>query len=394
MKRITIINQHCNNRGDDAQLLSTCYNLIQYYGKDIEIHVIYNGYAQVYTKHLPIKIIHYFKKTTKHSLMVKLLLGVMFLFPFFINSKFVKKNIFYDHDPYSSDLIINAAGGSSIGIYKDWNYLFRLFFISTMYSTIKLVSFGNSIQSSNNYIFDYFAKKILNKFNFLLVRESFAGRYLDKLHVKYLQNPDIVLSSKLKNIPFRKYDNLFINKKVAICCFNDLEMWHKNFKNINLRSSYNSLIDILIKNNFHILFLPQIYGSHSQSVESTGYYSDLMHDKKNITLVDNSIDVQRQLYLVSKCQIVVSSRYHTIVYALKNGIPFISLPYENKMKGLLIDTKLSQLEVDLLDNRLARKFANKLAYILKNYEFISNDLKKIRVKQAKILQSIIEKILL
>jgi polysaccharide pyruvyl transferase WcaK-like protein len=317
----------------------------------------------------------------------------MFFFPFFINRKFLIKKILFGYDPYDSNLLINAAGGSNIGVYKDWIYLLRIFFIIKMYSNIKLVSFGNSIQSSSNCIFDYNAKKILNKFNFLLVRESLSKKYLDKLQVKCIQNPDIVFSPYLKSIRFNKYDNLFKFNKVAVCCFNDLQAWHKNFKNINLTSSYLSIVDILVKNNFHILLLPQLYGSAAESYESPKYYSNFIKDKKNITLVENSLDVQRQLDLVSRSHIVVSSRYHTLVYALKNAIPFISLPYENKMKGLLIDTNLSKFEVDLLDKRLLSKFTYKIGYILKNYEIISNDLNEMAVKLNKKLQSIISKIL-
>ena len=43
------------------------------------------------------------------------------------------------------------------------------------------------------------------------------------------------------------------------------------------------------------------------------------------------------------------SRYHSIVFAINNGVPFISLSYEHKMSGLLCSLGGEEMMVDIVD---------------------------------------------
>ena len=58
-------------------------------------------------------------------------------------------------------------------------------------------------------------------------------------------------------------------------------------------------------------------------------------------------DVQQTV--IAGAQSVIGARYHSIVFAINNGVPFISLSYEHKMSGLLCSLGGEEMMVDIVD---------------------------------------------
>ena len=54
-----------------------------------------------------------------------------------------------------------------------------------------------------------------------------------------------------------------------------------------------------------------------------------------IIVLDERYSSDIQQCIMKNARLVIGARYHSIVFALNNGVPFISLSYEHKMKGLL-----------------------------------------------------------
>ena len=58
-----------------------------------------------------------------------------------------------------------------------------------------------------------------------------------------------------------------------------------------------------------------------------------------------SSDIQQTV--ISKAKFVVGARYHSIVFAINNSIPFVALSYEHKMVGLLSLLKKDKQQIDI-----------------------------------------------
>ena len=94
--------------------------------------------------------------------------------------------------------------------------------------------------------------------------------------------------------------------------------------------------------------LPQTYKSVINDYE---YFLKLkeMSGNKNIIVIDEnqSSDVQQEI--IKKSYLVIGTRYHSVVFAINNEIPFISLSYEHKMKGLLELLEMTDRIVEIQD---------------------------------------------
>ena len=58
-----------------------------------------------------------------------------------------------------------------------------------------------------------------------------------------------------------------------------------------------------------------------------------------------SSDIQQQI--IRGADAVFGARYHTIVFAINNNVPFVSLSYEHKMSGLLEELSLLDEMIDI-----------------------------------------------
>ena len=58
-----------------------------------------------------------------------------------------------------------------------------------------------------------------------------------------------------------------------------------------------------------------------------------------------SSDIQQQI--IRGADAVFGARYHTIVFAINNNVPFVSLSYEHKMSGLLEELSLQDEMIDI-----------------------------------------------
>ena len=91
-----------------------------------------------------------------------------------------------------------------------------------------------------------------------------------------------------------------------------------------------------------------------------------------IVLPDNlSSDIQQSI--IADSILVVGARYHSIVFAINNCVPFAALSYEHKMIGLLEILNKSNLKVDITSLG-TEKFNMQSA--LKQFDEIINNAKK------------------
>ena len=120
-------------------------------------------------------------------------------------------------------------------------------------------------------------------------------------------------------------------------------VWHYAYKgkctSDDVVQMYADMARVIISRNkdTSIIMLPQTfeYGTfEGDDIHLFRLIAEKVNDKRVIVLPDcYSSDVQQRI--ISKAKYVVGARYHSIVFAINQNVPFVSLSYEHKMSGLL-----------------------------------------------------------
>ena len=365
---ILIINQHTLNFGDDIAGISLLQNLLEF--DDIQkINIIYNTKGKL--------LLDDDKISHNQDIMLKNI-GYCNLIKYFLLRKLGWKKI--KNKPLnkmldiinSSDYIFVSPCGANMGIYKDWRFLVKLLIVINEGKTP--IFHLNTIGSSKSKIFDFFAKIVLRK-SIIYVREKKSLEYIESLGLNAKFGVDTAFSFK--------NDNEFIDKKDKIVFVPTiLKSWHPNFKNIEIDDLvFNKILPIIAEfSNSKKLKIELI--PHLKNEEEKEYYEIIEKKLKELdvsVVTRNDIDtVYKYNNAIKESRIVIGMRYHSIVLAVKNLVPFISLSYENKMQEVSeYSNKLDfafklyekNFDLDLLKNKLDECYNNN--------EKISNELKDV-----------------
>ena len=375
-----IINQHTKNFGDDLAGISLINNLFEKY-PNCKIDLIYNTQGL-----LPIndrRLSHNREITFKNIGFISILKYLIF------GKKSVQKNNIFKkmiNIIDNADYIYVSPCGANIGIYKDWQFLLRLVIVIKEKKTP--IFHLNTIGKSNNFIFNIISKKVLKK-SIIFVREKKSQIYLKSININSQFGPDTVFSYNINSI---KKEN-----KITFIP-TQLSYWHPLFKkydfdSITKNEIIKTLSDFSKNKNLVIHLLP-----HLNSEKELNFYKELKKQfKKNKVniVIDKVSSANDYIKIIGESRFVIGMRYHSIVSAIKNNIPFISLSYENKMIEVCKYCKMSDYSINLFNHNYTNKlFFKLLNNMYDNEEKIINDLKKISNKlseDAKIPLKIIRK---
>jgi polysaccharide pyruvyl transferase CsaB len=110
----------------------------------------------------------------------------------------------------------------------------------------------------------------------------------------------------------------------------------------------------------HFVFLPMsTYYLQDDRVASFMVTSN-MASSDAATVVDSPIPPEEMKWLTGQMDYNIAQRFHAAIFSCAQGVPFVALPYDPKVRGLLNDNGLSDYLVDLdqnIEKRLVQAFA-------------------------------------
>lgn len=244
-----------------------------------------------------------------------------------------------------ADLVLCAPGGICMGGFQDWNHLMHLKMAQVFGKPLAYYgrSFGPfPIETKSNRLFKKVSLDMLHYFSFLSIRDSKTEFLADQLGIPYVSAIDSAfLDSPKVEIPYELASA--IGTKPYMVFVPNYLLWHYAYKGRFSHSTvvnfYCRVMDIIWKANpeLNILMLPQLFCGSDYVWQDVEFFRDLAkikHDSRIIVTADcYSSDVQQTL--ISKAKYVIGARYHSIVFALNQGVPCIALSYEHKISGLL-----------------------------------------------------------
>ena len=369
---ILYVNQPLNNRGDESahralirRLLSSFPN---FHVKQINVGVK-RAAVEEFNVHLPnmeYEILHPGKGYKKI-----MIAAFRYHIPWIINLhptlRALAKRI------NDSDMVLCSPGGLSMGGFHNWYHVCLLKMAKYYHKPIAY--FGRSIgpfvgDSPDEKLFNRWSYELLHYFGFLSLRDSISLKIAqdDGLDNAILTTDSAFLDSPHVPIP-NEIKVLIEDKKYMVFVPNQLT-WHYKYKSVNqnlINDFYFGIMDYILENDpsIHIIMLPQTYSSR---VNDANYFKSLSERYKTTNRVhpiDEIYGSDLQQTIISNAEYVIGSRYHSIVFAINNDRPFVSLSYEHKMSGLLQILDASNYMVDITDIFSSQKEIEKALTMVK-----------------------------
>ncbi len=380
--RILIINQHCKNRGDESAGTALLKNLLD--RKKVEtIKIIYNIRGKVESA-FGLKM----KDTRSESLLFnssefiyhagKIKKFFLFYFPlWFLKIIFKKNNLNKEiTEIKNADLVISAPGGINLSkYYFDWAYLWRIHTALRLKKKVAIYSpsIGPFKEGGS---FSKLAITALKKVDFLSLRDIQSQKIADVNKINYLKSIDTsFLDFPRQELP----DELSFLKEKDFAVFipNQLYLWHPEYREISqyvLNELYFRIINFLISKNLKVILLPHLFCSDEEREYFNFFKKSLNND--SIIVLPQTFDHSIQEAIVRNSNFLVGSRYHSVVFAIKNSVPFFSLNYEHKMSGLLEEFNLKHCGVEILEYLQKKDISPILALLEKTFLDKNKNVKK------------------
>lgn len=255
----------------------------------------------------------------------------------------------------NADLILCAPGGICMGGFQNWRHLFLLLLAKLLHKPLVYYSrsFGPfPIETWQNRRFKKLALDMLHYFDFLSIRDAETMCLADSLGIKYVPAIDTAfLEQPRVDIPIEVQNKL--TDRYIVFVPNSLT-WHYAYKKysqnmidyfyIRLMQGLRSLYP-----QHQILMLPQLCSLGEKG--DYAYFKSLLHgyNDDNVFVVPDIYGSDIQQTIIKDAKLVIGARYHSIVFAINNKVPFLALSYEHKIAGLLEELDLSECKVNIND---------------------------------------------
>lgn len=397
---ILVINSHWNNRGDESAIRAMADQLLKRYPEsNIIIHSDYkllqfsNTDNRFVNKVVPFGT----RKNILDMYLTYLTKGKIAI---------VKESKeFYDLIKWA-DIVLHAPGGPSLGetyAHAEGRY-WRKFKMVNMQKKpyfFYAPSMGPFIDKKKNKV----RKKILENARLIITREGVSGSYAKELvpdkEVYTTMDSAFqgIVDEKYNAEELEKYTELkeFLNKyeRVVGITITDLK-WHpvhsKNSQTEKIiRESFNKIIAYLNKKGYGVIFIPQLFGTANDKKLMESFA------KENCFTMDDEHDCYFQQYVIGRIYSVIGLRYHSNIFSAKMKTPFISVSYEQKMKGFMEQSNLNDLCIDLKDLS-PENLIEHFGYLENNYDKIrerlilaSDKARSIALKTTELIGDYIDK---
>lgn len=351
-----MINQPLNNRGDESAHKALVKMILQSI-PTAKIHVFFIGQNQDAISAFDVhdSRVSYINIRPKKNFARFLLLGLRFKCVFLAK---VHPTIRQALSIYKqADVVLNAPGGVCMGGFQNWGHMVQLLFAK--YLKKPVVYYGRSIgpfpiKTLNNRMFRETSIDLLHYFSFLSLRDKKSMDLADSLNIKYEPTVDSAfLETPKVDVPQNLLD--MIGSKSYVVFVPNLLIWHYAYKDKaslgDVLLFFKKILDYIIAKypKHNVVMLPQTFYFDNKNKGDINFFRELKQYaqcEKMVILPDiYSSDVQQSI--ISKADCMIGARYHSVVFAINQAIPFVALSYEHKISGLLETLHKTESLVDI-----------------------------------------------
>lgn len=381
---ILIVNQPLRNRGDESAHRALVRKLLQEI-PDVHIRVLfYCEEANAIDEFSVLdERVEYISAFGVNERQLKTL--------YFIR-KGIENTLFWCH-PYVnkflrhyhwSDAVVCAPGGICMGGFMNWWHEEQLLIAMKLGKPI--FYYGRSIgpfwdEPEEKKVFKQQAVRILNYASYVSLRDATSIKIAKDLGINnviettdtaFLDYPQVNIPEEILREMGRKEYVVFVPNSL---------IWHYFYRGKatgeEVVAYWSKVARMIAKHypNHKIVMLPQT-SLQGKVFDDKYLFQDIQKHCPEIDIFVSddiySSDIQQQI--IRGADAVFGARYHTIVFAINNNVPFVSLSYEHKMSGLLEELSLQDEMIDITklftseeeNNRILKQFEERIPQIHRN----------------------------
>ena len=354
---ILIVNQPLNNRGDESAHRALVRSILKYIPNS-KVRVLWRGanqasidqfevtsprteYVNLYHKHT-LKSYAFIKYGIKHPILWRI-------------HPYVTEYLKYYR---WADAVVCAPGGICMGGFMDWGHEYALFTAMKLHKPI--FYYGRSIgpfwdKPKEKKLFKKQAIDILNYANYVSLRESESIRIAHDLGIKnVVQTVDTAFLDYPKvEIP-QEIQSKIGNSRYVVFVPN-LLIWHYYYKDKASKEQvvdfWSKIVDVITKHypEHKIVMLPQTFKYGTYDGDDINMFKDIEVNRShsNLIVVDDQRSSDIQQTIIRNADAMFGARYHSVVFAINNNVPFVAFNYEHKISGLLEELHLKDEMIDI-----------------------------------------------
>ena len=337
---VLVVNQHGDNRGDEAALLAMCSGIEAELGPTqfTVIHQFNNAAAgpmlrpdaQWITLKLPVG--------EAIRLMAYLALRVFRLRPQFLLGSLGQKTI---HAYETADVVVSAPGGPYFGdLYIGHEAVHWLYVWIAKLHRVPAMLYATSAGPFHKKWANPFRRYTYRCFSRLFVREEISAGHIRGLFAgrRHGVNVEVSIDSALQ-VAIAPQERQHADAQLIVV--SAIHWPYPNDPSPQLRQKeYDTSVIEAVKifaesGPTHVVFVPQLYGSMHRDTPYLEALARLLPANISCEVLSDAKSSNEQRALFAAADWVVAGRYHPAVFAVSAAVPVLCIAYEHKATGVL-----------------------------------------------------------
>lgn len=337
---VLVVNQHGDNRGDEAALLAMCAGIEAELGPTqfTVIHQFNNASAgpmlrpdaQWITLKLP--------KIEALRILVYICLRIFGLRPHFLLGSLGKKTIAaYE----TADVVVSAPGGPYFGdLYIGHEAVHWLYVWIAKLHGVPAMLYATSAGPFHKKWANPFRRYTYRCFSRLFVREEISAEHIRGLFVGRGRNVNIEVSiDSALQVAVAPLERQYANAQLIVV--SAIHWPYPKDPSPQLRQKeYDTSVIEAVKifaesRPTHTVFVPQLYGSMHRDTPYLEALARLLPANISCEVLSDTKSSNEQRALFAAADWVIAGRYHPAVFAVSAAVPLLCIAYEHKATGVL-----------------------------------------------------------
>ena len=337
---VLVVNQHGDNRGDEAALLAMCSGIEAELGPTqfTVIHQFNNAAAgpmlrpdaQWITLKLPVGEAIRF--------VVYLALRIFRLRPQFLLGSLGQKTI---HAYETADVVVSAPGGPYFGdLYIGHEAVHWLYVWIAKLHRVPAMLYATSAGPFHKKWANPFRRYTYRCFSRLFVREEISAGHIRGLFAgrRHGVNIEVSIDSALQ-VAIAPQERQHADAQLIVV--SAINWPYPNDPSPQLRQKeYDTSVIEAVKifaesRPTHVVFVPQLYGSMHRDTPYLEALARLLPANISCEVLSDTKSSNEQRALFAAADWVIAGRYHPAVFAVSAAVPVLCIAYEHKATGVL-----------------------------------------------------------
>lgn len=352
---VLIVNQHGDNRGDEAALDGMLRGLAEQLGsaRFTVVHQFANASTGPALRSDVTWIPHKIGAIEAVRLVLYSVIRMFRVRPKFLLGRVGKQTITaYEQ----ADVVISAPGGPYFGdIYINHEFVHWFYVWMAKLHKKPCGLYATSAGPFEKKWANPFRRLTYRCFDALYVREEISAQHIKHLFGARAINVHVSVDAALQvSVPPSDHDQ---RRLIVVSAIN----WvYKGDVNVDeRRRQYDvavvaAVVALIDATSARVVFVPQLHGTRHRDTPYLAHLADLLRERVGHLSVDVEVwdeerDMMSQRSLFASADFVIAGRYHPAVFSLSAGVPQVCIPYEHKATGVLALADLSDVVLPIED---------------------------------------------